>query len=95
MRAGHVQGAEFGAGLLVLHEGATLHAEGVQLGGYFLGEQGRNLSTRISFFPMVFFWPVLAFFEHSCPSGFFDHTENFFWTHVEYLWVNEKVIEGE
>ena len=34
---------EFSAGLLVLHEGVTLGAEGVQLGGYFLGEQGHNL----------------------------------------------------
>ena len=34
---------EFSAGLLVLHEGATLGIEGVQLGGYFLGKQGHKL----------------------------------------------------
>jgi len=33
------QAFESGAGLLVFHECATLGADGVQLGGYFLGEQ--------------------------------------------------------
>ena len=58
--------------------------------GYLLGEQGRNLLDALLFLCHVFFCLGLAFFEHSCPRGFFDHTEDLFWTHVAYLWANEK-----
>lgn len=83
---------EFGAGFSVLDEGATRGAEGIQLGGYFLGGRRRNLIDALLFLSYRLFGPVLTFSEHACPSGFSNHAET--WRHVEYLRVNEEVAEG-
>jgi len=86
---------ESGTGLLVLHECATLGAEGGQLGGYFLGEQRCDLIDAI-LFPS---YRILALSLRSSnvrvPVISSTITKNFFWTYDEYLWVNEKVVDGE
>jgi hypothetical protein len=82
---------QFGVGLLLLHEGATLGPGCIQLGRYFFGEQRGDLVYTFFFlFPMIFLALALRSSNMRVPAASSTMPKNFFRTHIEHLLSNEN-----
>jgi hypothetical protein len=76
---------ESSASLLGLHESATLGAESVQLGGYFLGKERRNLIDGILFLSGRLFLALSLRSPNMRPRWLLQSYREFPWTRVVYL----------
>jgi hypothetical protein len=76
---------EFGTVYSLLYGSTTLGAESVQLEGYFLSKQRRNLVDGILFPSCCLFGLVLAVSKYECSTVSSSIPRIFIWTRVEYL----------